>query len=477
MSSPLADFDGAVRIVDEEGNEKVLYQAEEHQITGHLSEAPNFLAWGTRGTGKSTWLRWDAIIRCLLIPNFRALIVRRTMPELRQSHLFDIPLEMKMLGGVYLETTFTAKFPNGSVILFRHCETEKDVMNFLSSQYGFVGFDEISTFSLEQFLKISGVARAPKEAGYKAVVRCASNPLGMGAKWMKQWFIDKKVNFEDFPDYNPADFDALFSTLRDNSHIDADEYEKRLKNLPEHVRRAWLNGEFVIEGAYFTDFRPFKDKQEWHVIHQVPLWRGRERELRPIFTYDWIQVYRAIDWGFWPDPAVCLWIAVLPNGRAIVFKEKHWFRKTATEVARDIKRESAGMNIAQSFCDPSMFINTGQTDYSIGEFFENEGVPLEPSVNKRELYGYAIHQYLNTIVDDLPQVQILEGMCPDLLRTLPAMEMDLNDPAKLADGEDHWVVALAYFCMGSAPPSQDPHRDTVPFWLRPKSKRTRYHRP
>lgn len=466
-------FDGAVRIVGEDGVERVVYQAEPHQIIAHASQVQNFLAWGTRGTGKSKWLRWHAIILCLLIPNFRALIIRRTMPELRTSHLFDIPLEMKMLGGVFLETTFTAKFPNGSTIMFRHCETEKDVMNFLSAQYGYVGFDELSTFSLEQFLKISAVARAPKEAPYKAIVRCCSNPLGSGAKWMKQWFIDKSVDYEQFPYYNPEDFDHLFSTLRDNSHIDADEYERRLKNLPEHVRRAWLDGEFVVEGAYFTDFRYSKDGKDWHVTNQIPMWKGHDEIARPAFFYEWMGIYRAIDWGWFPDPAVCLWIAVLPNGRAIVFREKKWNRTIASKVAQDIKRYSEGLHIVQTFCDPSMFINTGETEYAIGDYFENEGVPLTPSINKRELFGFSINQYLNNIIDGLPQVQILNGDgqrfgCPDLIRTIPNMEMDPIDPNKIARGEDHWVVALAYFCTGSAPASiqQSTHTGELPRWMK-----------
>ena len=146
------------------GQEVVLYCPQDHQVLFHESEARNLLALGTRGTGKSVQLRWDAILRCLTFPNFHALILRRTMPELRTSHFHFIKMEMKLLGGEWMEGSFQARFPNGSMIQFSHCETMADVLKYLSSEWGFVGFDELSTFTLDMFLQICASARAPKNA-------------------------------------------------------------------------------------------------------------------------------------------------------------------------------------------------------------------------------------------------------------------------------------------------------------------------
>lgn len=457
----------AVTITDAEGIDNVVYATWPHQAKFHASTTPNVLALGTRGTGKSLMLRWDAIMRCLMVPNFRALILRRTTPELRLSHLNDIAAEMGMIGGEYLSTTSTAKFANGSTLVFRPCENDVDILNFLSSQYGFIGFDELSTFSLDQFLKISAAARAPVGAGYKAVVRAGSNPLGPGADWMYTWFVDKTVVMDDFPGYNPCDFEMQFSTLDDNPSLDAVEYRGRLKNLPEHTRRAWLLGERVTEGMYFADFhKSTQEGEPWHVVDAVPMYEGES-----IVYLPWMNIYRAIDWGYFPDPAVCLWIAVMPNKRAIVFKERRWNRTNAKDVATQIKQESEGMHIVESFCDPQMLIKEGQT-YSIGELFEMGGVPVTPSQNDRTLSGYAIHDHLNTLVDEKPQLQIVKGAgsygCTDLVRTIPQMRMDKTDPAKIANGEDHWVMALSYFCMGQAPPSRDIKLQSIPRYLRRK---------
>lgn len=280
----MTDVDAAkLSVIDSAGVETVVYEPFPHyhceicdaaeaagtydpkkatQRAFHASTVPNLLALGTRGTGKSLQLRMDFHLRCLLVPHFHALIVRRTMPELRRSHLVFIDYEMSLLGGEFLSTFSRADYSNGSTLTLAHCETEKDVMNFLSAQYGAIGFDELSTFTLPQFLQISSAARAPVDANYQAVVRASSNPLGVGSGWMYDWFVDKKVRFEDFPDYMPDEYAMLFSTLQENPHLDRQRYAARLGNLPAHVRRAWLLGERVVEGQYFEDFMPMRDIEE-----------------------------------------------------------------------------------------------------------------------------------------------------------------------------------------------------------------------
>lgn len=65
----------------------------------HASRKPNCLLHGGRGGGKSHGLRYDFHMRAVTIPDFPYLIVRRTMPELRRSHLMFLTREMAKLGG------------------------------------------------------------------------------------------------------------------------------------------------------------------------------------------------------------------------------------------------------------------------------------------------------------------------------------------------------------------------------------------
>jgi hypothetical protein len=468
------------------------YTPQPHQRPYHASDCPNLLALGTRDTGKSTMMRKDAIIRCMQFPGFKALIIRRKMPDLRKSHLRFIGQEMTQLGreiGYYRESTFDVMFANGSFIQFSHCEKMSDVENYLSSEWDLIVFDEVSTFPLQMFLTISAAARSADDAPWMALVRCGSNPLGLGAAWMKAWFIDKEVDLTEFPDYDGDEFEMQFSTLDQNKYSNREAYEKRLRVLPPHIQRAWLKGEFVIEGAYFEDFRGMDgEERPWHVIDALPTWPNRQGIPTDLFSLGWISIYRAVDWGFNPDPAVCLWIAILPNGHEIVFKEKSWKKTLAKDVAAEIVKLSAGMKIHETFCDASMFGKDGNSDYSIAEIFENNGVSMTPIRNDRTLAGYAICEHFSTLIDGSgvqkdgtarrhPKLQLLFpdwGMgCKELIRTIPLMTRDPLDPEKIAAGEDHWVVALAYFCMGRAMPTKDPVRTDTPYWMRKKKSQRR----
>ncbi len=466
-----------------DGTMDVMYRAQPHQLPYHLSTVPNLLMVGPRGTGKSFTMRMDAHMRALTVPGFRYLIIRRTLGELKKSHLIDIGDEMTRLGGTYHITDNQAKYPNGSIGFYGYCDTPQDVMKSLSAQYDMVVFDEITTFPPELITKIAACCRVPKGAGRLALIRGGTNPLGVGADYTRRYYIDKDVAPEENADYNPDDYAVIQHRFTDNKHLDTEQYKKTLQNLPEHVRRAWLDGEWVVEGAYFTDFRPKKDGEPWHVIPEIPVVTARNGLKQSLIDQPWLAVYRAIDWGYSPDPAVCLWIAVLQNGRrAIVFREKTWRETLAADVAADIKKLSEGLHIVETFCDPTMLVNDGKGEYSIGEIFESNGVPLTPSTNKRDLYGYAIHNYLNTLVGDgqsvFPQIQIVAPSgyngCPQLIKTIPLLRIDPKDPNKIADGDDHWAVALAYFCMAGACAASQAAKKPLRRWMLPKSQLSRH---
>lgn len=458
-------YDRAIRVTDKKGVEQVLYCPQDFQLAYHESNTPNLLALGTRGTGKSTMMRWDAIIRCMLYPGFKALIIRRKLTDLRKSHLKFIGAEMRKLGCGHFRESSTyndVKFDNGSHIQFSHCETNAALDDYLSSEYDLLVIDELSTFSLDQFQKIQGAVRTTTDKPYIGLVRAGSNWLGPGAAWMAEWFVDKTVNRNDYPDYLPEEFETQFSTLDQNIYIQQS-YVNRLKNTPEHVRRAWLYGERVIEGAYFSDFKPGK-----HCIAALPTWRSES-----LTSQTWLNIYRSIDWGYDPDPCVVMWHVVFPNGHKITFRERKWLRTLAPDVAKEVKALSSGMKIVDTFADPSMFVSRGDSPYSIADLFEMNGVPLTPSQANRELYGYALHEILNREIDGHPEWQIVAPECPNLVRTLPLMQMDATDPRKIAHGEDHYVECAAYFAIGKASASRDPQTANRPAWMLPKAMHRR----
>jgi len=453
-------------------NSRATYVPTPKGLEFHESVAPNCIIEGSRGTGKSSIIRMDAHMRAMSCPNYTYLIIRRVMPELKRSHLRWIGQEMRLLKGHWHKTDHIATYHNGSQGFFSQCENEDDMLKLLSSQYDAIYFDEITTFTWEMITKIGSCTRVEEGSDKLAIVRGGTNPIGVGAMEVRSHYIAKDVLLELEPDYDPTEYQSIHTTLDDNPHVDREQYIRRLSGLPAHIKRAWLYGEWIIEGAYFHDFWPSKGEQVWHVADEYPIVKPRQGMADYAYRLPWIQVYRALDWGFSPDPAVCLWIASLPNGRAFVLKEQTWYSTTARQVARDIVEASKDLHTVDTYCDPTMFFNEAATEHtSIGDIFEANGIPLSPSVNDRTAAGFAIHEYLSTVLEDgLPKLQIYGPGCPMLTRTLPEMRVHKTDPRKIANGNDHWVIALAYFCMGTVGVSRETLVNPKPRWMRPNPR-------
>jgi hypothetical protein len=394
---------------------------------------------------------------------------------------------MKLLGGDWNATSKQARYPNGSVGFFSHCQNEKDELNLLSSEFYLMFFDEISTFEWEMFRKLAASVRVPahmRDLGVRPMVRAATNPLGVSAEMIDRYWVTHDVDRDEDERYNPADWLSIQANVEDNPYLDQQEYLAQFSGLPEHVRKAWVDGVFSMENALF-DFMPNKFNHEglkrpYHVIPELDF-----PKLARAATF-----YRTIDSGWFPDPTVVLWIAHLGN-RYIVFHEMVRVKTTAEDMAHLILEEdkllarqiypdapSPTLRVAVSYCDPSMDINTTADIRTIKEVFEANGIPLENSINDRERFATAVH---NTLAEEagefLPRIQFYRNPynksvgCPYLVRTLPQMRFKQTNPKAMDDHkDDHAVVALAYYLLShSADQRSDiPFGRALPKWMRSK---------
>lgn len=480
-------FGGVIVNDVDTGELKVLYVPTELGMQYHQSEAKHLMLWGGRGSAKSTTGRWDAHMRALAFPGFKYIILRRTFPELENSHLAFIQGEMRALGGHYNQTSHKAYYPNGSVGTFSHCATSEDVLKLLSSEFALAFFDEISTFEWEMFTKLKPSVRVPVGTPYKAFVRAATNPLGPSAQKLNEYFVDKNVDFDEDPLYNPNEWVSIKANVEDNPYLDRAEYLKQFAGLPDHIRRAWIDGEFIFEHGIFNLEYTRRDvdgiKKPWHVVHDLDFPRLLSRAT----------VYRAIDAGWFPDPTVILWVAHLGN-RHVFFHEKTLYRTTALDTAEIIKQEDAKiarridptgkfqLRVPVTYCDPSMDINTTADIRTIKEIYEDNGVPLENSINSREFFASSMQQALAEEAGEWsPRVQFyvnkgdaeLPG-CQMLVRTIPQMRYHPKHFDRMDDHkDDHWVVAACYYLMSH---SSDLRKEwspmqNLPKWMRPKLKK------
>lgn len=455
-----------VVLTDGQGIEQVLYEPHVKQLEYHSRTEPNVLFWGGRGSGKSMCGRWDAHMRAMSHPNFSYCILRRTYPELQKSHLVHVPREMRQLGGTFHYTDRVATYPNGSKGFFSHCATEEDVLNLLSAEFALMVFDELSTFEWEMFTKLAASVRVPVNSGLTAMVRGLTNPLGPSAQQILRYFVDHDVDPEEDPEYNPNDWYAIHANLEDNPSIDQIQYRKRFSGLPAHVRKAWVDGEFVLENALF-DMHPKRNGSPYHVINDIDLPKIIKNAT----------IYRAIDSGWFPDPTVVLWIAHLGN-RHIVFHEAVWYKMTAVDTAAAIKEEDEKLGVkrvATTYCDPTMDINTTADVKTIREIYEANGITLEPSINNREMFATAMHNALAEEAGEaVPRIQFyVHGRkgCPYLVRTIPQMRYSQKNMKAMDEHrDDHAVVSCCYYLMSHASDLKgDPITgNTLRPWMKPK---------
>lgn len=461
--------------VERGGKLECIYTPLPHQKKFHASTTLNCIMEGGAGSGKSKAMRFDAYMRCMAVPRFRALILRRSMPELRMSHLDEVPFDAERLGlkkEAWHSTNFTLRFPNGSVVVFAHVEDDATIARFLSSEWDCIYFDELTTFTLRQFLFLSSRARTTKP-GLVALIRGGTNPIGPGATWVKRFFIDHDVSEREFPGYQPSDWEAQHSTVRDNTHVNLADYRKKLQMLPsEAMRRAMEFGEWVIEGQFFSEWsdvrRIIKNEEpvEWHVIETCPTVKGR-----PVFFHKNYEVVRVVDWGYAVEgnPGMCQWWVCMPNGSAICFQEYVFTQTLPEDVAHEIQMRSVGMKVRYTVGDPQMF--TEHEGPSIAELFAVAGLSMIEADNNREGGWINVHKWLQETVHDglreRPKIMFVKAECPVSIRTIPAMTVDPKNPNDMITKgvEDEASDDMRYFVMSRPGASKIPKPNPNVQWI------------
>ena len=106
-----------------------VYRPTPKAVLLHNATAPNVLWGGAAGGSKSTGLRWDAYKRCLMLPGYRVLLMRRLATELFEHHLDLARREVDPFGARVVENEI--RFANGSLIRGGHCQHPGDELRFL----------------------------------------------------------------------------------------------------------------------------------------------------------------------------------------------------------------------------------------------------------------------------------------------------------------------------------------------------------
>ena len=417
---------------------------------------------GAAGGGKSDCALAEAL-RQINVPHYRALILRKTYPQL--SELIDRSHEIysaACCGAVFNEGKHVWRFPSGAKIYFGSLGHVSDRYNYQGKRYDFIDFDELTQFTFDEYSYLFSRNR-PNGHGTRCYIRAQANPGGIGHGWVKERFVTPappmttiwetvKIRFPDGREEERRRSRIFVpSTVFDNKILLENDpgYLTRLASLPDAERRALLYGDWDgFSGQVFTEWRNDPDRYServgTHVISPFTVPR------------DW-NIYRGFDWGY-SKPFSVGWYAEDRDGTLYRIRELYGCNGTpdvgvrweAARVASEIRRiESEDDNLRgrhiHGIADPAIYQKNGGE--SIGGIMERLGVYFDRADNSRIAGKMQVHDRLAFDGNGRPSLYVF-ATCKNFIRTFPCLvysSIDVEDVD--TTGEDHIYDELRYVCM------------------------------
>jgi len=397
---------------------------------------------GARGGGKSYAMLVDPLRYCHK-ESHRALLIRRTMPELRDLINHSQRLYSKAFPGAkWREQEKEWRFPSGAKIEFGYAENMTDALRYQGQSYTWIGIDELPQYPSPDIYNFLRSSLRSVDTGIPVYMRATGNPGNVGSQWVREMFVDPAVPniaFDinvDTPNGNKVITRRFIpAKLQDNPYlVQTDDYYVMLASLPEIQRKQFLDGDWdAFEDSAFPEF-----SKSIHVVNPFEVPKGWQR-------------FRAADWGY-ASPACVLWFAIDYDNNLWIYRELYTKKITADVFARKILELERGEYIRYGVLDASTWAKRGDVGPSIAETMIQVGCRWRPSdrTPRSRISGkLEIHKRLK-ISDDKkkePGLRIF-STCRNLIRTLPLLPLDDNNPEDInTHVEDHAYDALRYGCM------------------------------
>lgn len=294
---------------------------------------------GAAGGGKS-----DALLMAALqyvdVPRYAAILFRRTLADLslpgallERSHDWLTRTDARWNSRDHAWT-----FPAGSTLSFGYLDQPRHKYRYQSSEFQFIGFDELTQFAEPEYRYLFSRLRRPADLRVPLRMRAASNPGGVGHAWVRQRFlIDGRRHGRVF----------IPARLADNPHLDGDSYRASLDALDATTRSQLLDGDWdahddtlvshadllaCAADCLWPGDAPPAGRPELYLGVDV----GRTRDLTVIWTWERVG-----------DVAWCRQVAALAGASFAEQREAIARRLTRYVVRCAIDRGGIGMQLAE----------------------------------------------------------------------------------------------------------------------------------
>jgi hypothetical protein len=442
----------------------------------HSLQVWEALGAGSAGPGKSTVLRAEPLVqakveheRCLYKEHPHhmnwgdsvgwALYMRRTRPRQEQN----ISIAHRLYKAVDPDVGWNEKkgiftFKSGYKVQFGACMDPDDWMQYYSSEYTLILFDELVEFLEEQFVQITGRCRTSDPVLKPMLkIRSMSNPVmlaetGVSSRdpnWVRKRYVDpapegrvilnKKIEMGDGSiEYKTRMY--LPATLYDNPDPGfVRQYEATLRDKPTHIQQALLFGDwYVTVGSYYAD-----------------VWDPKYHKCKPFRIPDSWPRFRALDWGFKTHGTIG-WFAIDPDGNLFCEREFNFIGMLVPDVAVDIKRIEKRLGLWRGNksritgpADTQLWEERGDKGLSKIKEFEKAGirwVQADKSKGSRQRHSERITARLKDHRNGTTTAGLVFfNSCVKCIQTIPAIQADPNNvEVVVKGGDDHWHDMVSY---------------------------------
>lgn len=419
----------------------IKYEPNAKQSIFHACDAEEVVYGGAKGGGKSCALVMEALAWGLENAGADMYLFRETFDDLEANLIKEwkekVPKELYE----YNEGKHIATLPNGTTVKFRYISSFKDAERYQGRSMDWIGVDELTKYEERSIQVLLSCLRSAK--GFNPKFRATCNPGGIGHTWVKERYIiptgyGRKEIIDEVTDGKIAFIPA---TVYDNTILVQNDprYVKRLENLPESEKQAFLYGNWdIFEGQYFDEFNA-----DIHVINPFAIPEHWKR-------------YIAIDYGL--DMCAVLWVARDTEGNAYVYKEFQQPNLIVSQACDKIKEINNDDKYSSLYAPRDLWNRKSDTGKSTAQIFSENKLPMTQTSVDRVDGWMNVKEWLKVIEEkdietgELKKTSRLKIFtnCTNLIKCLPQLQRDEKNPCDVAT-EPHEIThitdALRYFCV------------------------------